>query len=465
MVYLWVNFLGGHMTNPLEENLYGFYTNLHEKVNNDDWNLWFDGMKVTAIENQKVILKVDNLFKKSWLDGNYSKLIADTIKETFGINYIFEITIPSASEEREKSDTPKKLIRKRSLLLSTFHHKYRFDNFIVGDDNLLAYNAALSVAKNPGTKFNPLFFYSRVGLGKTHLLQGIGHYILENNPDMRVMYVTSEQFGNDMIKSIVKKNTLEFKGKYRSADILLIDDIQFLTGKPAIQEEFFHTFNTLYNAGKQIVITSDKRPSEISGLEERLTSRFEMGLLISLDSPKFETRIRILQKLCEQDDITVSDDVINYIAKVANKNVRQLEGAFTRVVAASSLLNKPLTLELVKESLANMVSIEPKEESDLVNKELTPSLILREVANEFGVTVESLKAKSRGKKIVVARQMSVYLIRNILGVNFKQIAKILNRSDHSSSNYMYKRALKILDKDQRLYNMIMTIRKNLTEGS
>ncbi len=452
------------MTNPLEENLYGFYTNLREKVNKDDWNLWFDGMKVVGIENQKVVLKVDNLFKKSWLDGNYARLISDTVKETFGINYSFEIIIPSASEEREKSDTPKKLIRKRSLLLSTFHHKYRFDNFIVGDDNLLAYNAALSVAKNPGTKFNPLFLYSRVGLGKTHLLQGIGHYILENNPDMRVMYVTSEQFGNDMIRSIVKKNTLEFKGKYRSTDILLIDDIQFLTGKPAIQEEFFHTFNTLYNAGKQIVITSDKRPDEIPGLEERLTSRFEMGLLISLDSPKFETRIRILQKLCEQDNISVSDEVLNYIAKVANKNVRQLEGAFTRVVATSSLLNKPLTLDLVKESLVNMIS-NGSEEPDPINKELTPSLILREIANEFGVTVESLKSKSRGKKIVVARQMSVYLIRNILGVNFKQIAELLNRNDHSSSNYMYKRALKLLDKDQKLYNMIMNIRKNLTEGS
>ncbi len=448
------------MINPLEENLYGFYTNLREKINTNDWNLWFDGIKVTGVDRDKIILRVDNLFKKTWLDNNYSKLLLDTIHETFGIKYGFEITIPSASEEREESSAPKKLIRKKSLVLSTFHKKYKFETFIVGDDNLLAYNAALSVAKNPGSRFNPLFLYSRVGLGKTHLLQGIGHYVLENSPDLRVLYVTSEQFGNDMIKSIVKKNTMEFKGKYRSADILLIDDIQFLVGKPAIQEEFFHTFNTLYNAGKQIVITSDRRPDEIEGLEERLTSRFEMGLLISLDSPKFETRIRILQKLSEQDNITLPQEVMNYIAKVANKNVRQLEGAFTRVVATSSLLKKPLTLELAKETLANLVKYD-SDDSDPVSKELTPEFILSEVANEFGLTVETLKSKSRGRKIVTARQMSVYLIRNILGVNFKNIASLLNRNDHSSANYMYKKALTLLNKDQKLYNMIMNIRKNL----
>ncbi len=451
------------MTNPLEENLYGFYTNLREKVNKDDWNLWFDGIKVVEIAKNVVRIKVDNLFKKSWLDNNYSKLIGSTVKEVFGVNYGFEITIPSASEERIESESPKKLIRKRSLVLSTFHNKYKFETFIVGDDNLLAYNAAISVAKNPGTRFNPLFLYSRVGLGKTHLIQGIGHYILENNPDMKIMYVTSEQFGNDMIRSIVKKNTLDFKGKYRSADILLIDDIQFLVGKPAIQEEFFHTFNALYNAGKQIVITSDRRPDEIENLQERLVSRFEMGLLVSLDSPKFETRVRILQKLSERDGIKIDNDVINYIAKVANKNVRQLEGAFTRVVATASLLNKPLTLELAKESLANMIKVNSKDLNP-AQKELTPELILNEVANEFGITLESLKSKSRGKKIVVARQMSVYLVRNILGLNFKQIATLLNRNDHSSSNYMYKKALKLLDKDQKLYNMIMNIRKNLTQG-
>jgi chromosomal replication initiator protein len=299
-------------------------------------------------------------------------------------------------------------------------------------------------------------------LGKTHLIQGIGHYILENNPDLKILYVTSEEFGNDMIKSIVKKNTLDFKGKYRSADILLIDDIQFLVGKPAIQEEFFHTFNALYNAGKQIVITSDKRPDEIEGLEERLVSRFEMGLLVSLDSPKFETRVRILKTLSARDGISLSDDVINYIAKVANKNVRQLEGAFTRVVATSSLLSKPLTLDLAKETLANLVNYNNKN-STKVNEEITPELILNEVANEFGLTLENLKSKSRSKKTVVARQMSVYLVRNILGLNFKEIAKLLNRNDHSSSNYMYKKALSILDKDQSLYNMVMNIRKNLTE--
>jgi chromosomal replication initiator protein len=451
------------MTNPLEENLYGFYANLREKVNKDDWNLWFEGLKISEISKNKVYIKVDNLFKKTWLDNNYSNLISSTIRESFGENYTYEVLVPAAVEEIKEDSHPKKLIRKKSLLLSTFHSKYRFENFVVGDDNLLAYNAAVSVAKNPGLRFNPLFLYSRVGLGKTHLIQGIGHYILENNPDLKILYVTSEEFGNDMIKSIVKKNTLDFKGKYRSADILLIDDIQFLVGKPAIQEEFFHTFNALYNAGKQIVITSDKRPDEIKGLEERLVSRFEMGLLVSLDSPKFETRVRILKTLSERDGFSLSDDVINYIAKVANKNVRQLEGAFTRVVATSSLLNKPLTLDLAKETLVNLVKYNNKKPNSKMNEELTPEIILNEVANEFGLTLENLKSKSRSKKTVVARQMSVYLVRNILGLNFKQIAVLLNRNDHSSSNYMYKKALSILDKDQSLYNMVMNIRKNLTQ--
>ncbi|MCD7777827.1 MAG: chromosomal replication initiator protein DnaA, partial [Clostridiales bacterium] len=303
---------------------------------------------------------------------------------------------------------------------------YRFDNFIIGSSNQFAHAASLSVAESPGTEYNPLFLYGDVGLGKTHLMNAAANYILERNPKAKIAYITCEKFMNELISSIRNKKNEEFRQKYRNLDVLIIDDIQFIKGKESTQEEFFHTFNALYNDRKQIIMASDRHPNEIETLTDRLRSRFQSGLISDIKPPDFETRIAILQKKAEEKGFEVSDDVLEYIAKTVSSNIRELEGAFNKVIAFKKLINKPIDINTAKDALKDL-------NSDSNHTELSIESIQKTVCEVCGVTVEDLISKKRTKPLSTYRQIAEYLCRKyVKNVTLSEIAANFGGQNHTS---------------------------------
>lgn len=400
------------------------------------------------------------------LTKKYTVALQSSIADVAGINCNILYTLEKTAEEpaplQENEDSAFQALLEKAHLKP----EYTFENFVVGGNNKFAHAASLAVAESPGEIYNPLFLYGGVGLGKTHLMHSIAHFILKKNPDAKVLYVTSESFTNELIEAIRNGNNkpmemTRFREKYRNIDVLLIDDIQFIIGKESTQEEFFHTFNDLHGAKKQIIISSDKPPKDIKTLEGRLRSRFEWGVMADISSPDYETRMAILRKKEERDmkekGYHLDDKVIQYIASNIKSNIRELEGALNRIVAMSSLEHKEITVELAEEAIKDMISPNSK-------REITPDLILMTVAEHYHVKLEDIKGSKRSSNIVLPRQISMYLCRDMINTPLKSIGALMGNRDHTTVLHGVEKITKELETSETLRSTLDVIRKKINPG-
>ena len=426
---------------------------LRQEIAPVSFETWIVPIKPIAVSNSTVILKIDDSFIKNTVETKYYNLIENTIKHLMGNNYKIAITETENinTEEKAQSNKPEK---QKSEFESNLNPKYVFSTFVVGNSNRLAHAAALAVAESPATAYNPFFLYGGVGLGKTHLMHSIAHYILENNPNAKVLYVSCEKFTNELINSIRDDKNEEFRRKYRNIDVLLIDDIQFISQKERTQEEFFHTFNALYDAHKQIIISSDRPPKEIKTLEERLRSRFEWGLIADINPPDYETRIAILKKKAENDNIVVNDEVYEYIAKNIVSNIRELEGALTRVVAYSQLTQEKISKSLAENALKDIFS-------DQAAIEVTPDRIQEVVAAYYNIRPEDITGSKRSSNIAYPRQIAMYLTRRMLDISLPKIGESFGGRDHTTVIHAINKIDDNLKKDKNLQSVIFELENRI----
>ncbi len=423
------------------------------------FNTWIRSIIPISVDDNTIQLEVPNDFTRGILESRYRDLIVNAIKLITSKKYSIVFLIASEdTSENEKTATNQK--QKNSNIVvndemsSTLNPKYTFSSFVIGNSNRFAHAASLAVAEAPAKAYNPLFIYGGVGLGKTHLMHAIGHYILQNNPKSKVVYVSSEKFTNELINSIKDDKTVEFRNKYRNVDVLLIDDSQFIAGKERTQEEFFHTFNDLHEANKQIILSSDRPPKEISTLEERLRSRFEWGLIADIQAPDFETRIAILKKKADVENLNIPNEVMVYIANKIKSNIRELEGALIRIVAYSSLTNKDISVELAAEALKDIISNEQ-------NKPVTIDLIQDVIANYFSLKIEDLKSSRRTRNIAYPRQIAMYLSRKLTDMSLPKIGEEFGGRDHTTVIHAYEKISNSLKKDESLKNVINDLTKKI----
>lgn len=427
---------------------------IKKELNPQAYNSWFSKTKVVKFSENELIISAPGDFCKDWLEKHYSGFIKDILKRTLGSDDSLKIefiatdqkfSAPTRSTPKLKANKKKSesSLKNNELALTS---KYTFDNFVVGDSNRFAHAACLAVAQSPAKSYNPLFVYGKVGLGKTHLMQAIGRYIKQQNSKIKVLYISSEKFTNEMIDSIRDDRTVAFRDKYRSVDVLLIDDIQFLAGKERTQEEFFHTFNTLYESNKQIVITSDRPPKDITTLEERLISRFEWGLTTDIKAPDYETRIAILRKKAQAENLSVPAEVINFIADKIPSNIRQLEGALTKLVAFSTFTKKELSVSLSRDVLKDIIPLE--------NKKISIEQIQKAVTDYYVIKINSLLSKKRTKDIVLARQVAIYLSRELTDLSLTSIGEAFGRRDHTTIIHSYNKIKDKIKKDKGFKNII-----------
>ncbi|MCI8518219.1 MAG: chromosomal replication initiator protein DnaA [Hungatella sp.] len=401
------------------------------------YKTWLAPLQVYSVEGSVVSILAPDANFITYIRKKYGLLLQVSIEELTGfeceVDFITEDSIKDTAEKNKKEkqliQTASADVSQTALQTANLNPRYTFDTFVVGANNNLAHAAALAVSESPGEVYNPLFIYGGVGLGKTHLMHSIAHFILKNNKEAKILYVTSEKFTNELIDAIRNKNnitTTEFREKYRNNDVLLIDDIQFIIGKESTQEEFFHTFNTLYESKKQIIISSDKPPKDIETLEERLRSRFEWGLTVDIQSPDYETRMAILRKKEELEGYNIDNGVIQYIATNIKSNIRELEGALTKIVALSKLdHNKEINIALAEEALKDIISPNAK-------RKITAESIIQVVADHFGLTSLDIVSQKRSKNIAYPRQISMYLCQEILGLPLQEIGRILGGRDHTT---------------------------------
>lgn len=425
------------------------------------YKTWLLPLKPYSVDKDILtILVPDDLFL-NYVKKKYEFLLKFTIEEITGI----QCEIRFLSKDNVKEETSeKKLIKNNTAAVSqlaiqnaNLNPRYTFESFVVGKNNNLAHAASLAVAESPGEIYNPLFIYGGVGLGKTHLMHSVAHFILKNNSNAKILYVTSEKFTNELIDAIRNKNnfsTTEFREKYRNNDVLLIDDIQFIIGKESTQEEFFHTFNALYEAKKQIIISSDRPPREIETLEDRLRSRFEWGLTVDIQQPDYETRMAILRKKEELEGYNIDNEVIKYIASNVKSNIRELEGALTKIVALSKLNNREINIELAEEALKDLIS--PN-----AIKEVTPQLILNVVSEHFGINSLDLIGQKRSKELVFPRQIVMYLCGEMTSESLQNIGKALGGRDHTTIIHGTKKIAAELKTDDNLKNTIDILKKKI----
>lgn len=398
---------------------------IETKLSKPSFETWLKSTQIESYINQNITIIAPNEFARDWLHSRYSILIKDALYEVLGEEVDVRFVIPYTADDQEPIQEEDRDSFSSRDARSYLNPKYRFESFVVGAGNRFAHAAALAVAEAPAKAYTPLFIYGGVGLGKTHLMQAIGHYVLDHNPNVRVLYITSEKFTNDFINSIRYNKPDEFRNKYRNIDILLIDDIQFLAKKEQTQEAFFHTFNELHEANKQIIISSDRPPKEIPTLEDRLRSRFEWGLITDIHPPDLETRIAILQRKANSDNLDIPDDVINYIANQIDTNIRELEGALVRVVAYSSLINKDMNIDLTIEALKDITnSSKPKT--------VTIKLVQQIVSDYFNLKVDDLKGKRRIQTVVIPRQIAMYLSRELTDFSLPKIGAEFGGKDHTT---------------------------------
>ncbi|MDU3352112.1 MAG: chromosomal replication initiator protein DnaA, partial [Clostridium sp.] len=376
------------------------------------FNTWIKSCEPISISSNIIRISVPNSFTQDILEKRYKDLVVNSIEAACSKVYTVEFMVASDIQEAEEKEEKKSKIDDRGSITvndemsSLLNPKYTFASFVIGNSNRFAHAASLAVAESPAKAYNPLFIYGGVGLGKTHLMHAIGHYVLQNNSNAKVVYVSSEKFTNELINAIRDDKNEEFRNKYRNVDILLIDDIQFIAGKERTQEEFFHTFNALHDANKQIILSSDRPPKEIPTLEDRLRSRFEWGLIADIQAPDFETRMAILKKKADVEKLNVANEVMVYIATKIKSNIRELEGALIRIVAYSSLTNRPITVELASEALKDIIS-------NKQNRNVTIDVIQDVVAGYFNLRIEDLKSQRRTRNVAYPRQIAMYLSRKL----------------------------------------------------
>ena len=429
---------------------------LEDEVSKISFETWIKPLGIRAIEKDNIVFTTVSEYQKDFIENKFNSLIFNTLRYITNKDWTFSvIDLSKETEENnniiadKKSNVPEAELESNH---STLNPKYTFETFVVGNNNRFAQAASLAVGNDPGNAYNPLFLYGGVGLGKTHLMHAIGNRILEDNINTNVLYVTSEKFTNQLINAIKDNKNEIFRNKYRNVDVLLVDDVQFIAGKERIQEEFFHTFNTLYEDRKQIILSSDKPPRDIPFLEDRLKSRFEWGLLADISCPDYETRLAILRKKAQDENIIIDDSILSDIATKIDSNIRELEGVFNKIVARASLTHSPITIELAE----NIIN-EFKYESEKV---ISSDFIKETVSKYFSIDKEELAGSKRSNDIAFPRQIAMYLCREIAGMSFPQIGVEFGNRDHSTVMHGYNKIAKEI-KDKNSTKLIVESVKNI----
>jgi chromosomal replication initiator protein len=434
---------------------------LEGKLTTPVFESWIKPIRVHRLSSDEITLMVPTPFHKEWAENRLKTTIVGTLTELLGspINIRFMID-PDAPATEARPGSPDRsgnaFAPVDDFRQTGLNGRYTFEQFVVGATNRFAHAAAQAVADAPARAYNPLFIYGAVGLGKTHLMHAIGHRVLKFDPRARVVYVSSETFTNEFITAIKNNQTVEFRNRYRTVDVLLIDDIQFLEGKEQTQEEFFHTFNTLHEASKQLVISSDRPPKDIQTLENRLRSRFEWGLLTDIQSPDLETREAILRKKAESDGIDVPHEVTSYIAKIIPSNIRQLEGALIKLTAYASLYKKALTVELATEVLRNEINEVPL-------RKVTISLIKEKVARFHGIMLKELEGQRRDQRLTVPRQIAMYLACDLTNASLPQIAREFGKKDHTTVMYARDKVKEQMERDPEFRSKVRSVLATITQ--
>ena len=421
------------------------------------YKTWVKPLTFHSVKDDVVTIMIpsDQAHALKYISSKYKSYFQVTISEM--MDHTYDISFILESYVNDEMMTPPGAVYNINYENAHLNPKYRFDTFVVGNNNKFAHSASLAVAESPGEAYNPLYLYGGAGLGKTHLMHSIGHFILDQNPDKKVLYVTSEQFTNEVIESIRSGNAAKmnkFREKYRTVDVLLIDDVQFIIGKESTQEEFFHTFNVLHAAGKQIILSSDKPPKEMETLEERFRSRFEWGLIADIQPPDYETRMAILKKNAENCNKEINEDILDYIATNIKSNIRELEGAYNKVIAFSRLNKVEITLDNVKEALNDIIS--PN-----VSRQITPQLIISVVAEHFGITADDITSKRRNSEFVLPRQICMYLCRKLTDESLQNIGKALGKKDHTTVIHGIDKITDDMQVNEELKNKIDIITKKI----
>lgn len=434
---------------------------IQTKLSKPSFDTWFKATKASFLGDNVVVVTAPTTFAVEWLETRYTKLVSSTLSDYIGRSLDVKFSIEEV-RQAEPDPFPQLPTTRQPVLEEPMMHmlnpKYTFDTFVIGAANRFAHAASLAVAELPAKSYNPFFMYGGVGLGKTHLMHAIGHYILEHNPHMKVLYLSSEKFTNEFINAIRDNRGESFRNKYRNIDVLLIDDIQFLAGKEGTQEEFFHTFNALHEEHKQIVISSDRPPKEIPTLEERLRSRFEWGLITDIQPPDLETRIAILRKKAKAENLDIPNEAMMYIANMIDTNIRELEGALIRIVAYSSLTNQDISAHLAAEALKDIL---PSGRNRLI----TMQDIQQRVGEYYGLKLEDFKARKRTKAIAFPRQIAMYLSRELTDYSLPKIGDAFGGRDHTTVIHAHEKISQQLKIDQDLYKIIHSLTekiKNLT---
>ncbi|MGP8153044.1 MAG: chromosomal replication initiator protein DnaA [Smithella sp.] len=439
---------------------------IQEKISKQNFDTWIKPIRIVAMEDQRVQLAVPNKFFKDWLLDNYTSTIKQSLKAAAGIDVDVDFVLlknqENIPEPASKQTTHIKnistTVTSKSKNFSFLNDNYNFDRFVVGSCNQFAHAASIAVAKQPAKNYNPLFIYGGSGLGKTHLLNAIGLLSSSIHPTLNIMYVSAEEFMNEMINSIRYDRMPKFREKYRNISCLLIDDIHFLAGKERTQEEFFHTFNTLHDSGKQIVVTSDKFPKDIPNLESRLRSRFEWGLIADIQPPEIETKIAIIEKKIQENKIELPHNVIHYIASHVESNIRELEGFLVRIGAYSSLTGREIDLDLVKEVLSSLVK--HNKQGDVSIEE-----IIKVIAGKLNIKISDIKAHNKNKNVVFARKIVMYLARKLTNNSFPDIGQTIGGRDHSTVIYANNKILNSIKTDHKLKILIQEMEDILINKS
>ncbi len=432
---------------------------------------WLEPTEALEVVGDTLIVGTPDRFAADWNESKHATMLSAFAPVALGQPLKITFRVNEERQARPQMDffvapKPEEIptsLRPQRAIEAPLNDRYTFEQFVIGKSNELAAAAAHAIAEAPGKIYNPFFIYGDTGLGKTHLMQAIGHAIYERDPSTRIMFVGTEQFTNEMVNAIQNRTNAEFRRRYRETDLLLIDDVHFLKGKEGTQEEFFHTFNALYEAGRQIILTSDRPPSDIAGLEARLVSRFQWGMVADIELPDFEHRIAILQQKSQQDDLetTIPEDVIRFIAEHVRSSVRELEGSIIKLLAYASLRHKPVTIEVAREALRDKLKALEDGQRDTTSLGLNVGVIQTAVAKEWGTTVDGLRSKTRTKALTVPRQIAMYLTRDLLGMQLVEIGAAFGGRDHSTVIHSLDKVTQMIQNDPQTQTRITQLRAML----